>query len=194
MNKFKRYLLLSQINLFGWLLLASALASSVVFKNGGVSNYGNHYNTVLFYSFAFLAGSIYVCMAAESLLLLDKRFKNLARYLNILCVFMLLVFISTFPRRFGTIFSEIHDNISIALFGYEYLLAIWLVYKRPRLQTLGFMLIMTVGSLIGLFSSLHIINLMFVGQMGGALGFALLLVYVLPKVIDQELKKSPRKL
>jgi hypothetical protein len=189
MQKFKRYLLLSQLNLFGWLLVSSILASSVVFKNGGVSNYGNHYSTVLFYSIAFLASAVYIYLAAETLMLLNKRFKHLTRYLHILCILLVLVFVSTFPRRFGMVFSDIHDNISKFLFFYEFLLAIWLVLKRPTLQTFLFMLIMFVGSMIGLLSSLHILYLMFVGQMVGALGFGLLLVYVLPKVIDKELKK-----
>lgn len=193
MQKFKRYLWLSQVNLFGWLLFASVLASSVVFKNGGVSNYGNHYNTVIFFSIAFLADAIYLYLAAESLMLLNRKFKYLVRYLNLLCALVLLVFVTTFPRKFGVVFSDIHDNISIFMFGYEFLLALWLVYKRPRLQTISFMLIMAVGSLTGLASSLHMVNLMFVGQMMGTLGFALLLVIVLPKVIAAELEKSPPK-
>lgn len=193
MDQFKRYLWLSQTNLFGWLLLSSALASSVVIRNGGVSNYGNHYNTVVFFSIAFLADAIYIYLAAESLMLLNRRFKYLVRYMHILCILILLVFVTTFPRRFGLIFSDIHDNISIALFGYEFLLALWLVFKRPKPETIAYMLIMAVGSLIGLFSSLHVINLMFVGQMVGTLGFALLLVFVLPKVVAKELKKLPSK-
>jgi hypothetical protein len=189
MEKFKRYLWLSQVNLFAWLTLSSVLASSVVFRNGGVSNYGNHYNTVVFYSIAFLAGAIYIYLAAESLMLLNKRFKYLARYLNILCFLLLAVFFTTFPRRFGMFFSDIHDNVSKVLFGYEFLLVIWLVLKRPKLETLIYTLIMVSGSLIGLLSSMHILNLMFVGQMGGALGFALMLVFVLPKVVAKELRK-----
>lgn len=191
MHKFKRYLFLSQINLFGWLLVSSILASSVVFKNGGVSNYGNHYSTVIFYSIAFLAGAIYLYLAAESLVLLNRKFKNLARYLHVLCALMLLVFVTTFPRRFGLIFSDIHDNISIFLFAYELLLAVWLAFKRPALDTFAYILIMAAGSLVALLSSLHTIHLMFVGQMVGALGFALLLVLVLPKVISAELNKKP---
>lgn len=188
MDKFKRYLWLSQVNIFAWLLIASVLASSVVLKNGGVSNYGNHYNTVLFYSIAFLADAIYLSLAAESLLLLNRKFKYLARYLNVLCVLLLLVFVTTFPRRFGVVFSDIHDNVSKLLFGYEFLLAIWLLFKRPKLETIGYFLIMAVGSIVGLLSSMHKLNLMFVGQMVGTLGFSLLLVFVLPKVVAKELK------
>lgn len=192
MEKFKRYLWLSQVNLFGWLFVASALASSVVFRNGGVSNYGNHYNTVLFFSFAFLASAFYIYLAAESLLLLNRKFKNIARILNILCALLLAVFITTFPRRFGDVFSDIHDNVSKVLFAYEFLIALWLVYKRPKTQTIGYALIMAGGSIIGLLSSMHIVNLMFVGQMVGALGFGLLLVYALPKVIANEHKKHTK--
>lgn len=193
MEKFKRYLYLSQANLFIWLLIASALASSVVIKNGGVSNYGNHYNTVLFYSIAFLADAVYLYLASETLMLLNRKFKYLARYLNVLCVLLLLVFVTTFPRRFGMVFSDIHDNVSKLLFGYEFLLVIWLLFKRPRWQTIGFALIMAAGSIIGLLSSMHKLNLMFVGQMVGALGFSLLLVFVLPKVVEADLKKRSAK-
>jgi hypothetical protein len=190
MEKFKRYLWLSQANLFIWLSIASVLASSVVIKNGGVSNYGNHYNTVLFYSIAFLADAIYLYLAAEALMLLNRRFKYLVRYLNVLCALMLLVFVTTFPRRFGVIFSDIHDNVSKVLFGYEFLLALWLMFRRLRPDTLAYLLIMATGSIIGLLSSMHKLNLMFVGQMMGQLGFALLLVFILPKVIAKDLIKK----
>lgn len=189
MDNFRRYLWLSQVNLFAWLLIASALASSVVIRNGGVSNYGNHYSTVVFYSIAFLASAIYIYLAAESLILMNQRFRYLARYLNILCVMLVLVFVTTFPRRFGVVFSDIHDNISKILFGYEFLLALWLIVKRLSKETIGYMMIMAGGSLVALLSSMHILNLMFVGQMLGALGFALLLVIILPKVVARELEK-----
>lgn len=175
--------------MFAWLLLSSFIVSSVVVKNGGVSNYGNHYSTFIFYSIAFLADIIYLNLAAESVLLLGRRFKYLARYLNILCVLTLLVFVSTFPRRFGAVFTDFHDYISMVLFGYEFILAVWLIFKRTRIDTLVYALIMFAGSLVGLLSAIHKLHLMFVGQMVGSLGFALLLVFVLPKVITNDLEK-----
>ncbi len=193
MNKLKRYLFLSQANLFGWLILSSFIVSSVVFKNGGVSNYGNHYSTVIFYSIAFLADAIYTFLAAKSLMLMSPRFKYLSRYLRVLSVLLLLVFVTTFPRRFGIVYSDIHDNVSKVLFGYEFVLACWLVFERHTLETIGYMFVMTGGSLIALLSSLHVLHLMFVGQMLGAIGFALLLAIVFPKVIAQELKSKAKK-
>lgn len=189
MKNFKRYLWLSQINLFFWLLLSSALVSSVVFRNGGFSNYGNHYITVIPFTIAFIANVAYVYLAAEALLLVDRQLKYYARYLNVLCIMVLMVYLTTFPRRFGVIFSDIHDNISMALFGYQLLLVIWLMVLRPKLDTLAYSLIMIVGTVIGFLSAIHTIHLMFVGQMVGELGFALLLVLVFPKVIHDELKK-----
>ncbi len=157
--------------------------------NGGVSNYGNHYGTVIPYTIAFAANIIYVYMAAEALMLLDRKFKYLSRYLSILCAITLMVFISTFPRRFGMIFSEIHDNVSIFLFSYELLLALWLLFKWPKLDTLAYLLIMIVGSAVALLSAVHTLHFMFVGQMVGALGFALLFVLILPKVVEAKLEK-----
>ncbi len=188
MRNFKYYLWLSQANLFGWLLLCSFIASSVVFKNGGVSNYGNHYSTAFFYTLAFVGNIIFIYMAAEALIMLDRKFKYLERYLSGLCAITLMVFISTFPRRFGMIFSEIHDNISIFLFAYELLLAIWLLIKRPTIETIFYLFIMIAGSTVALLSAVHSLHQMFVGQMFGALGFSLLMVLVLPKVVESKLK------
>jgi len=193
MKEFKRYLLLSQIHLFAWLLLSSALVSSVVINNGGVSNYGNHYSSVVFYSVAFLGSSIYLYLAANSILKINRRFLSLVRCIKILCALLLLVFITTFPRRFGDVFSDIHDNVSKLLFVYEFFFALWMLYKRTKLDAICYLLIMTTGSLIGLLSSMHLLNLMFVGQMFGALGFALMLVFILPKVVDAELNNSDTK-
>lgn len=184
MQKLKRHLILSQINLFVWLGLSSVLVSSVVVKNGGVSNYGNYYSTFVFYSIAFLASSTYIYLAAESILLLNKKFKNLSRYLYLLSLLLILVFISTFPRRFGDVFSDIHDNISKVLFAYEFLLVAWALKRRPKLDTIFFTLIMASGSIIALLSSMHKLNLMFAGQMLGAFGFALILTISLPKIIS----------
>ena len=189
MHKLKRYLWLSQVNLFGWLVVSSFLASSVVFTNGGVSNYGNHYTTVPFFTLAFVLGASYLYLAAETLVRLDSRFKFLARYLVVLCGIMLIVYVTTFPRRFGEVYSDIHDNVSKFLFIYELFLATWLVAKHHTLQSFFFLFIMIGCSFIVLLSSLHILHLMFVGQMVGALGFGLLLVYILPKVIESQLKK-----
>lgn len=193
MKEFKRYMLLSQIHLFGWLLLSSVLVSSVVIDNGGVSNYGNHYNSVVFYSIAFLGSSIYLYLSANSLLKINRRLLSLVRSIKILCAILLLVFITTFPRRFGDVFSDIHDNVSKLLFAYEFLFALWMLYKRIKLDAICYLLIMAAGSLIGLFSSMHLLNLMFVGQMLGALGFALMLVFILPKVVSTELIKFDNK-
>lgn len=190
MPQFKRYLLLSQLNLYVWLLLSSFLASSVVFKNGGVSNYGNHYSTVVFYAAAFLGNVVCICLAANTLLKLHPRFKYVGLYLYTLAALVLMVFLTTFPRRFGDTFSAIHDNVSILLFAYEFLLALWLLFKRLVFETVAYFLIMACGLVVGSLSSAHVIHYMFVGQMLGALGFALLLVLVLPKVIAAKHAKS----
>jgi hypothetical protein len=190
MYKLKKYLWLSQANLFGWLVVSSIFASSVVFTNGGVSNYGNHYTTVPFFTLAFVLGASYLYLAAEVLMQLSSRFKFLARYLVVLCGIMLLVYVTTFPRRFGDVYSDIHDNVSKFLFVYELFLATWLVAKHHTIQSFAFLFIMIGGSFIGLLSSLHVLHLMFVGQMVGALGFGLLLVYILPKVIESQLNKG----
>ncbi len=188
MENFKRYLKSSQIYLFAWIIVASFIASSVVRTNGGVSNYGNHLSTLPFYTLGFIGAAVNIWLAANALKKINKKYKMLAIYLNVLSVFLVLVFVTTFPRRFGNIYSVIHDDISKGLFVYELILAAWLLKKRATLESIIYFLIMLTGSLIGLLSSMHVLHLMFVGQMMGAFGFALLLVFILPKVVEKDLK------
>jgi hypothetical protein len=188
MQDFRKYLKRSQIYLFAWIIVACFLASSVVITQGGVSNFGMHYSTLPFYTLAFVGGAVNIWFAANTLRKTSRKYKTLAIYLNVLSVLLILVFVTTFPRRFGDVYSDIHDNISKGLFVYELILAGWLVKKRPTLDVIGYFFIMLGGSLIGLLSSMHILHLMFIGQMTGALGFALLLVFALPKVIEKDTK------
>ncbi|HUC96033.1 MAG TPA: hypothetical protein VMR76_03735, partial [Candidatus Saccharimonadia bacterium] len=101
-----------------------------------------------------------------------------------------LVLISTFPRHFSFTFSDIHDDLGIALFAYEFFISIWFVLRLKTIQSVSLLILEILGSLIGLLSIIKIIHFLFIGQMIGALGFGLLLVSCLPNIITIDITKN----
>jgi hypothetical protein len=190
MLQLKKYLLLSQATLLGCLLICSLVIPSVVVKNGGVSNFGNHVSTVVFYVLGFTANIVFIYLAAETILKLNHNLVYVVRGLILLSFLTLLVLLSTFPRHFSFTFSDIHDYLGIILFGYEFLISIWIVLKRHTALALTLLSTQTVGSIIGLLSIVKVIHILFFGQVIGALGFGLLLYLVFPNIIDQKIKAN----
>jgi hypothetical protein len=187
-SNLKKYLYLSQATLFVCLLICSLIIPSVLIKNGGVSNFGNHLNTVVFYVLGFLSNIVFIYLVAEVILKFEENLVYIARGFMLLSFLTFVVLISTFPRHFSFTFSVIHDYLGIALFSYYIIISIWIVLKQYSPLALALLSIEAIGSTIGLLSTLKITHLLFVGQIIGALGFGLLLCIVFPKIINNQLK------
>src|ERR1019366_2049847 len=99
------------------------------------------------------------------------------------------VLLSTFPRHHSLAYSEIHDDLGIALFAYEFVLSVWIVVKRHSLAASLMLLTEAIGSIIGLLSILEIIHFLFIGQLIGAAGFGLLLATIFPAIVTATSKK-----
>jgi hypothetical protein len=181
----KRYLLLSQITLIGLLLVCSLIMPSVAIKNGGVSNFGNHRSTVVLYVLAFLLSALFLSLAAKAV---GQR--RAAGLLLLLVVLDILVLVSTFPRQLNQTFSDIHDDLGIVLFAYQFVLSVVLVIKRYSLRGLLLLVLEVTGSIIGLLSIIKVIHFLFIGQMLGALGFGLLLVTTFPLLVAASQPKT----
>ena len=184
-NQIKQSLLLSQLFLFGFLIICSFIKPHIVVINGGVSNFGKYKSTVFLYSLGFLLEIGLLWKAAHQTATLGRRYRNLSWLLKMLSGLSLLVFISTFPRYLSSVYSIIHDDIGIILYAYEFLLSIWFVIKFLRPLTILLLVLESVGSMIGLLSILKIIHFLFFGQFIGAVCFGALLVYVFPLLIDR---------
>lgn len=184
MKDIKKYLWLSQISLLGFLLLCCLIRPSVVLTNGGVSNFGNHKSTIVFYVLAFSLSALALCVTATILLKKSYELRHMAYSLYVLALLEMLVLLTTFPRSISWTYSEIHDYLGIALFAYEFILAIWFVIKQPRYSTVIIFLIEFIGAMIGLLTVLKFFHLLFVGQAIGSLGFGLLLVTCFPNMIE----------
>jgi hypothetical protein len=187
MSRIKRYLWLSQIGLFTCLLVCSLIMPSVVVRNGGVSNFGNHPSTVILYVLGFLLNIVFIYLVAKLILRLKEDLVYIARGLMLLSFLTLMVLISTFPRHFNFTFSDIHDYLGVVLFGYEFLISTWLIFNKRSAGALALLSVQAIGSIIGLLSILKIIHFLFIGQVTGALGFGLLLCLVFPRFIESKL-------
>ena len=184
----KQSLLMSQVCLFGFIIICCFLKPHIVFINGGVSNFGKYKLTIGLYLLGFLLDIILIWKAAQQIDKLSHNYYRLVWIFRILAGLTLIVLISTFPRYLSSIYSTFHDDLGILLYSYEFLLSVWLVIKiKTRLSEL-FLAIETIGSLIGLFSILKIIHLLFIGQFIGAAGFGILLVVIFPTLFELELR------
>jgi len=171
----RRYLFISQCFLVGFLALCTVLFPAVFEHNAGASTFGDQGSTVVFYVLAFFLCSVYLCLAAARLHRDPALPARYAASLALIALFDLLVMISTFFRHYGAVYSEIHDDLGIALYAYELVFALWLLWRaRTPSNALSFIVQMS-GSTIGLLSILKAFHLLFVGQITGAIGFGLLL-------------------
>jgi hypothetical protein len=185
MNNLKRYLWLSQLSLFSLLIVCTLIIPSVASSNGGVSNFGNHSSTIVLYILAFALCSGFLLMSAR-ILTKDKVNKVIGYILIVLALLELLVLVSTFPRHLSWTYSVIHDDIGIALFGYQFLISIWLVLKLKKIKNILLFLVEFIGSLIALLTILKLFHLLFIGQMIGSVGFGILLAMSLPAIIESK--------
>jgi hypothetical protein len=180
-----RCLWISQIALSSLLLLCSVITPSVVSSEGGVSNFGNRLATVVPYTLSFSLCALFLCMAAAALARVHPTRRGYARILVGVALLDLLVLVSTYPRHINLLYSEIHDDLGIALFAYQFVFSVWLLARGWGRRAFGYLVVEVGGSLIGLLSILKAVHLLYYGQMIGGIGFGLLLVLVLPGILAE---------
>ena len=181
-----RSLWISQIALTSLLALCSCIAPSVVSSDGGVSNFGNRLTTVVPYTLSFSLSVLFLTFAAAALVRVRPDRKWYGLTLVGVAVLDLLVLVSTYPRHINLSYSELHDDLGIALFAYEFVWSIWLVIRGWGREAAGLFSIEVGGSLVGLLSILKIVHLLYYGQIIGAIGFGLLLVRVFPRIVGAD--------
>jgi hypothetical protein len=186
MGMVTRCLWISQIALSILLVLCSVIAPSVVSSDGGVSNFGNRLTTVVPYTLSFSLCALFLCLAAVGLAKVRPDRTWYGRALVGIAVLDLLVLASTYPRHINLLYSEVHDDLGIALFAYEFVCSIWLLISCWSSQTVLFFSIEVAGFLVGLLSILKIVHLLYYGQMIGGIGFGLLLVGVVPRIVARD--------
>jgi len=186
-KQLNNYLWLSQISLVLFLVICTSIIPSVAAKNGGVSNFGNHSSTIILYILGFSLCIIFLYLASRVVLKLDSNLQWQSICLVVLAFLYFLVLISTFPRHISFTYSDIHDYLGIVLFIYQFFLSIWLLRKNHNLTLVLFFCIESGGSIVGLMSILKVVDLLYVGQMIGGLGFGLVFVIAFPEYIETSL-------
>jgi hypothetical protein len=193
MKAFSKYLFLSQVSLMGLLIVCCLLLPSVVIDNGGVSNFGNHIRTVVFYILSFSLCTLFLGLAARVQAQLSGQRNGTTYLLLFLALLELLVLLSTFPRHISYTYSDIHDYIGIVLFGYELVISIWLTLKHISRQKIALIGAEVSGSLVALLSIVKVIHFLFVGQLVGGVAFGILLYYALPAITAASLKSETKQ-
>jgi hypothetical protein len=183
-SQIQRSLLLSQLSLFGFLIICSILKPHVVAINGGISNFGKYKMTVVLYVLGFLLDIAFLWRASSQISKLKDSHCQLSWLLQILVGIIFLVLISTFPRYLKTIYSTVHDDLGIALYGYEFLLSIWFISKIRTRLSISLFIAEFLGSIIGLLSILKVIHFLYIGQFIGTAGFGALMVVVIPAILE----------
>lgn len=181
---------MSQAILFITMLLCVLIMPNVAAREGGVSNFGNHASTVSLYSLGFLANIVFLYMAARLIVRYTGQV-GVSVGLKLLSLGTLVVFLSTFPRYLGAIYSDAHDLLGIILYGYYFSISVWVVVTVKRSTLLGTLLVIqTIGSIVGLLSALKIVHALFIGQLVASFAFGGLLCIGLPWALKRKVLQS----
>ena len=183
MNSVKRYLWFSQASLIICLIICYLMLPSVMDHNGGASNFGDGFPTVIPYALGFALSAVLLWVAASKLSQMEQKIRKTAALVTTIGVLDALVLLTTFDRKANHVYYLVHDYLGAALFAYEFALSVWIVYKTKSYATGLFLLVGSIGSLLGLLSLVGPLRLLFAGQMIGGIGFGLVLTVGFPSVI-----------
>jgi hypothetical protein len=179
----RSHLCLSQVALFGLILVCTLIIPSVTEHNGGVSNFGDHASTIVPYIASFALCMVFLVMATTTLRTIPGCPPVYALHLVVIAALDLCVLVSTFPRKINATFADIHDYLGVSLYVYELGLSVWFVVRQTTRATVSTVAIECVGSAIALLSLLGAMHLLFYGQIIGAVGFGLALITAFPKIV-----------
>ncbi len=165
----------AQIAWIAPLALCALLAPKVALSEGGVSNFGNHLVTAPLYVVSFAGNALLLLGVARAAAVALPHARAVALGLRVVAALELVVLATTFVRRFSFTWSLVHDDLGVAQFAAAAVLAVLVVARWPRPSALAYLAVQVAGSLVGLFSALRIIHVLFWGQVVGSLGFAALI-------------------
>ncbi len=118
---------------------------------------------------------------------LSPKLKIFSYTLFIIGELYLLILLSTFPRQYSFAYSRAHDYLGIALFFIEFIFSVWILLQLRNYSVLINFVITVSGMFIGLISIIKIVDLLFVGQSVGSIGFALLMCINFPEALQSYL-------
>lgn len=167
-----RTFVVGQIGLAVGVLIAIALHPGFVLKwdEGGVSNYGVHAETVVFYTGGFLAAICGAWVAARRCVGPDRY--RLARTLRVYSIVMVMNLISTYPYPLSSTWRDVHFTFGVVLFVaiFGALLEFTATLGRVRRA----FVVALLGELIGALTWAGVVTMLFAAQAVVGIGFAVL--------------------
>lgn len=168
-----RLFICGQISLYLFLALCIYLKPGYLRDDGGLSNYGVHWPTVVFYSLAFGLAAGFTYLSSFFL----KPNQTLKQTLTIYAVLLALLLLSTYPYKHSHLFRDIHILAGSLLFLYQSAVSVRLYLKRKKNYLIGVLAILQITAvIIGGLSLFNIFGLLLISQLLSALSFGLLVI------------------
>lgn len=178
MGKITKLVLASQTVLLLFIAVCVIITPHFLFSRneGGMSNYGVHASTVVFYTLAFTISSALLFLAARSLPK-TPDYRSLRRIFIITAYSLLLVLVTTYPYKHSNTYNNIHTAGNIWTFCFQMYAGIWLAlfFQRDIISIL-LLLVQLLAFVLIVLTFVGAIHLLFVAQILTMLAYGLLLV------------------
>ena len=177
-NKAARYITLSQLSLFAFLAICTAIMPKFLTERdeGGLSNYGIHRATVVPYTLAFLLSGILILQATR-FTPNTKTANHLRAALYVLAGVLFFVLLTTYPYKINATYDNLHLLSGILIFWTEMAIACWaaLVLRKDRVNLL-LLAVQAFGFIMAILNFFGVIHLLFIIQAVTSLAFGALLI------------------
>jgi len=172
-NKLQKYLITSQVLLFLGIIICIIIRPKGLKVDNGISYYGTHINTLVFYIIS-LAGSAFIAILA-AIKYIKKEYESIRSFLFIL--FPLTLAIILFPYNVNSTYRIIHEYSGILIFLIQLIISIVILFKiyRDRFNIFLF-IIQILGGLISAYYLAPSQGFLIQGQLLFQLAFGILII------------------
>lgn len=140
----------------------------------GISYYSNPGLPMLFYVLAFAGCGFFIFRAAKSIPRETKNLNYLKYSLKIILILSVAALLT--PYFINKFVDMLHKATIVLLFIFEFILAAWFALRKKTFANIVLVFFLIVGGLLCLLSLLHLIRLMFIGQIIFQGAFGILLI------------------
>lgn len=185
-NRVVRYLILSQVSLYGFLGICGFINPAFLFGEGGASNYGVQSATVLPFTLAFVFSGVFLIWATRFIPKVPETSLRVRRALWVQAFLLFAVLISTYPYKLNLTFKYIHITMGVLLLIFNIVLVSWVTLRlyRDKINIL-LLTIESLGFLITFLTLSGLIQWLFVAQTLTSLAFSVFIIR-LGKLITSE--------
>jgi hypothetical protein len=184
-SKSVRYAFWSQLSLYGFLAVCTALMPQFLFSRneGGVSNYGIYARTIIPYSLAFGLCGIFLLSAARNLPRKTKLYRSVRNILWLVAGLSFFAVLTTYTYKLTPFLKHIHEVSAISLFFAEFFIGLWFALKlyRDRLNLL-LLALEAVFIALGALTFFGFLHVLFIAEVGTGIAFGALMVRTISRL------------